>query len=85
VFNHRFLLLYFPKLNKQEKHVYRMALRSPDLSPFWRAIGLEGFVCSSSNPLFRQYVQEMNVSAQALQQVRAEVEESLSWTGILCS
>ncbi len=85
VFYHHFLSLSFTKLNKQEKHVYHMALRSSDLSPFWHAVGLEGFVCSSFNSLFNQYVHEVNVAAQGLLFIRAEVEESLSLTNILCS
>jgi hypothetical protein len=62
-----------------------MALRSPDLNPFWRDLGLEGYVLCCSNSLFAQYLEDYNLTAIELQRVKVEVEGSLAWTTVLCS
>lgn len=84
VFDSSFPFIFFHWFNKQEKHVYHMALRSPNLDRYWRDVCLEGFVCASTNLLFVQYLLDMNVAATELHSLRVEVEESLSWTSILC-
>lgn len=60
-----------------------MALRSPDISPYWATIGLEGFMACQFNPLMILYVESIIDAVEAIKPIQLETEESLSWCNLL--